>query len=118
MNQLHIFFNKDSKSFRISSLSKITELHFIDIENNKFDFCIEIPSYPELIPIQKKSLEYDKFYIFKNKNNAALRISMFKQIATGKPKIGLIKDKQGKYFEEAYELPEWIELILKETGIF
>ena len=43
---------------------------------------------------------------------------MFKQIATGKPKIGLIKDKQGKYFEEAYELPEWIELILKETGIF
>lgn len=116
MSNFHIFYNKEPKSLRISKLISIREDYFQDAQENKFDCCIDIKNnYPELIKVNKQDLEFNKIYIFKNKNNYSLRISRFKQIATGKPKTGLIKDMQGKYHEEAFLVPEWLEIIFNNV---
>lgn len=113
-----IFYNENSKGFRVSKFKEISELDthkgfFGDIRGNYFKFC-----EPFVGNVQTKTFiknpEEGEFYMFYNNLSKGFRISKFKQIATGKPKAGKYKDYQGNYFDYCCEydgiLPFYLNL--------
>lgn len=65
--------------------------------------------------VETYTYKEDDICIFWNNNNKSFRVAEFKQVAHGKNKKGLYKDKQGNYFEncEPYILKTLDELINK-----